>query len=153
MAADAGGRIYFAKDSLADPRQIPAMYPDLEAWRTEAQKADPEAALATDLVRRLNLRKSDMMQTWLILGASSAMARAFARAVSAQGDCVLLAGRDMADLKATAADCLQRGARAAEALNFDTRDAEGFANLIARHGCRGRHPERGGLCRLNARTG
>ncbi len=58
MAADAGGRIYFAKDSLADPRQIPAMYPDLDAWRTEVQKADPDAALATDLVRRLNLRKS-----------------------------------------------------------------------------------------------
>ena len=40
------------------------------------------------------------MTTWLILGASSAMARALARAVSELGDSVLLAGRDGEDLAA-----------------------------------------------------
>ncbi len=46
-----------------------------------------------------------MNSTWIILGATSAMARAFARAVSAEGAAVLLAGRDKDDLAALAADC------------------------------------------------
>ncbi|WP_414897871.1 FAD-binding protein [Rhodovulum sp. YEN HP10] len=52
----AGGRIYLAKDALARPESMAAMYPELQAWRAEAAKADPEARLATDLVRRLQLR-------------------------------------------------------------------------------------------------
>lgn len=71
-----------------------------------------------------------MTQTWLILGATSSMARAFARAVSDRGDSVMLAGRDMEDLRATAADCAARGAPIAEALAFDARDASGFPALI-----------------------
>lgn len=55
-AAEVGGRIYFAKDSLARAEEIPAMYPELDLWRKEVAKADPEARLATDLVRRLKLR-------------------------------------------------------------------------------------------------
>jgi decaprenylphospho-beta-D-ribofuranose 2-oxidase len=55
-AAEVGGRIYFAKDSLARAEEIPAMYPELDLWRKEVTKADPEGRLATDLVRRLKLR-------------------------------------------------------------------------------------------------
>lgn len=57
-AADAGGRLYFAKDSLARGTAIRAMYPELSAWQEEAAKADPAGALATDLVRRLSLRNA-----------------------------------------------------------------------------------------------
>ena len=56
MTAEAGGRLYFAKDSLAEGAAIRAMYPDLEKWQAEVAKADPQGALATDLVRRLHLR-------------------------------------------------------------------------------------------------
>jgi len=73
-----------------------------------------------------------MTQTWIILGATSSMARAFARAVSAQGHGVLLAGRDMADIKRSAADCETRGARFAQAVKFDARDGAGFAAIIKR---------------------
>ncbi len=73
-----------------------------------------------------------MAESWIILGATSSMARAFARAVAERGCAVFLAGRDMDDLKATAADCRQRGAALAEALPFDARRPEGFAALIAR---------------------
>lgn len=73
-----------------------------------------------------------MNSTWIILGATSAMARAFARAVSAEGAAVLLAGRDKDDLAALAADCRLRGARLAEAVEFDARKPKGFAALIAR---------------------
>lgn len=73
-----------------------------------------------------------MTQTWIILGATSAMARAFARKVAADGAAVLLAGRDRDDLASLAADCRLRGARAAEALGFDARDPGGFAALIER---------------------
>ncbi|MGB3178936.1 MAG: SDR family NAD(P)-dependent oxidoreductase [Albidovulum sp.] len=73
-----------------------------------------------------------MTTTWIILGATSAMARAFARAVSADGAAVLLAGRDADDLATLAADCALRGARLAEAVEFDARKPKGFAALIAR---------------------
>ena len=73
-----------------------------------------------------------MNQTWLILGASSAMARAFGRAVAEQGAAVFLAGRDMDDMKRSAADCLLRGAREAEAIGFDARKPAGFAAICER---------------------
>ncbi|WP_343079788.1 SDR family NAD(P)-dependent oxidoreductase [Ostreiculturibacter nitratireducens] len=73
-----------------------------------------------------------MKETWIILGASSAMARALARQLSEEGAAVLLAGRDMADLEATAADCRNRGALLAEAVAFDAREPKGFEAIIAR---------------------
>jgi decaprenylphospho-beta-D-ribofuranose 2-oxidase len=56
MTAAAGGRLYFAKDGLAGPDSMAAMYPELAAWRKNVTKADPEGRLATDMVRRLKLR-------------------------------------------------------------------------------------------------
>jgi short-subunit dehydrogenase len=73
-----------------------------------------------------------MNRTWIILGATSSMARAFARSVAADGALVLLGGRDLPELAALAADCTLRGARGAEALAFDARDPSGFPALIAR---------------------
>ncbi|WP_370868039.1 SDR family NAD(P)-dependent oxidoreductase [Phaeovulum sp.] len=73
-----------------------------------------------------------MDKTWIILGASSAMARATARALAATGAGLLLAGRDAADLALIATDCRLRGARLAEAIPFDARDAACFAPLLAR---------------------
>ncbi|MCY1127014.1 SDR family NAD(P)-dependent oxidoreductase [Frigidibacter sp. RF13] len=73
-----------------------------------------------------------MKQTWIILGATSSMARAFARKQAAEGAAVLLAGRDMDDLNLLAEDCRLRGARLAEALAFDARHPDGFEALIAR---------------------
>lgn len=73
-----------------------------------------------------------MTETWIILGATSSMARAFARAVSEDGAQVLLAGRDMVDLAATAADCGLRGAPVAEAHRFDARDTASFQPIIDR---------------------
>lgn len=72
------------------------------------------------------------MTTWIILGATSSMARAFARKVAAEGAGVLLAGRDMDDLAIQAADAKVRGARMAEAVAFDARAPEGFQSLIDR---------------------
>ena len=56
-----------------------------------------------------------MDQTWLIIGATSSMARAFARLVASEGAEVLLAGRDMGDLGRMATDCDARGAPSAAA--------------------------------------
>lgn len=56
LTTDASGRLYFAKDSLARGEDVRAMYPELSAWQAEVAKADPDGALETDLVRRLNLR-------------------------------------------------------------------------------------------------
>lgn len=73
-----------------------------------------------------------MNQSWLILGASSAMARGFARAVSGQGAAVFLAGRDKDDLTIAAADCVQRGASFAEFIAFDARKPAGFQAIYDR---------------------
>jgi short-subunit dehydrogenase len=73
-----------------------------------------------------------MTRTWIILGATSSMARALARDLAADGAGLLLAGRDAAELEALAADCRLRGARMAEAAAFDARDPSTFAPLLAR---------------------
>ena len=67
-------------------------------------------------------------RTWLILGASSPIARAFARLVAGQGARLILAGRDRDDLARSAADLRLRGASAAIVEIFD---AEDMASLDA----------------------
>jgi len=73
-----------------------------------------------------------MNNTWVILGATSAMARAFARVLAQQGDGLVLAGRDQVDIAQTAADCRARGARFAQFIAFDARQPDGFAAIIER---------------------
>jgi len=51
----AGGRIYLVKDSRVSPELIPAMYPELEQWRTIAHSMDPLHIWQSDQARRLNL--------------------------------------------------------------------------------------------------
>ncbi|HEX9775762.1 MAG TPA: FAD-binding oxidoreductase [Actinomycetota bacterium] len=53
--ADAGGRIYFAKDARMDPGLVRAMYPALERWRNVQADLDPAGAMRSDLARRLRL--------------------------------------------------------------------------------------------------
>jgi short-subunit dehydrogenase len=71
-----------------------------------------------------------MMNTWIILGATSSMARAFARKLAERGHTVIVAGRDLDDLKALAADLNARGAAEATAMRFDARDPASFAPII-----------------------
>lgn len=71
-----------------------------------------------------------MTSAWLILGASSAMARAFARQAATNGATLILAGRDDEDLALLAQDAVLRGARAASAMAFDTRNPASFAPLL-----------------------
>lgn len=73
-----------------------------------------------------------MSQIWVILGASSAMARALSRELAADGAQLLLAGRDMADLERGAADCQQRGADLAEAIKFDARNPASYQSIYER---------------------
>jgi decaprenylphospho-beta-D-erythro-pentofuranosid-2-ulose 2-reductase len=58
-------------------------------------------------------------ETWLVLGASSTVARAFARAAAARGAQLLLAGRDVEDIETSARDLAIRSNVRAEALAFD----------------------------------
>jgi len=56
IATHAGGRLYLAKDALARPDIIAAMYDELEDFAKIANDVDPKGLLVTDMVRRLKLR-------------------------------------------------------------------------------------------------
>ena len=73
-----------------------------------------------------------MSETWIILGATSAIARAMSRELAAKGSGILLAGRDMDELTDLAQDCGLRGARFAEAAPLDIREASTFQPIIDR---------------------
>ena len=73
-----------------------------------------------------------MTETWIILGATSSMARALARQLAEQGHALYRAGRDMDDLKRQAADCAARGASQAQPVKFDAREPETFAPILDR---------------------
>lgn len=65
-----------------------------------------------------------MSETWIILGASSAMARALARSLAEDGASLALCGRDVQDLARDAADMRLRGASGVEVFAYDTRDPD-----------------------------
>ncbi|MEL7213218.1 MAG: FAD-binding oxidoreductase [Pseudomonadota bacterium] len=58
MTEEAGGRLYLAKDALARPNRMKAMYPEWKDWLKVVKKADPDGALETDMTRRLELRSA-----------------------------------------------------------------------------------------------
>lgn len=73
-----------------------------------------------------------LAETWLVLGASSAIARAFARVAAAEGADIILAGRDRDDLDLTASDIAIRTRRRVVVFDFDATDFESHAALMQR---------------------
>lgn len=70
-----------------------------------------------------------MRETWLILGGTSTLGRAFAQQSAAAGCRILLAGRDAAELERNAADLRLRHDIEATALHCDARDLEHHRSL------------------------
>ena len=54
--ADAGGRVYLAKDARLDAGLLPKMYPELDRWAELRSALDPAGVFRSDLERRLDLR-------------------------------------------------------------------------------------------------
>jgi decaprenylphospho-beta-D-ribofuranose 2-oxidase len=55
LIAEAGGRVYMAKDSRLRPDVLAAMYPRLPEWRAVRERIDPDGVMRSDLARRLAL--------------------------------------------------------------------------------------------------
>jgi decaprenylphospho-beta-D-ribofuranose 2-oxidase len=55
LVVEAGGRVYFAKDSRVRPELVPTMYPDLDRLREVRARVDPSNVLQSDLARRIGL--------------------------------------------------------------------------------------------------
>jgi decaprenylphospho-beta-D-ribofuranose 2-oxidase len=55
MVLDAGGRLYFAKESRTKPQLVDRMYPRIDEWRAVRDRVDPDGVLVSDLARRLQL--------------------------------------------------------------------------------------------------
>ncbi len=55
QVADAGGRVYLAKDGRVPPGMLARMYPRLEEFRALRAELDPCGTLVSDLSRRLGL--------------------------------------------------------------------------------------------------
>ena len=55
LVADAGGRVYLAKDARLPRAMLPVMYPRLAEWRKVRAEVDPAGMLVSDMSRRLGL--------------------------------------------------------------------------------------------------
>lgn len=56
LVAQAGGRVYLAKDSRLRPELLKQFYPQLERWKTIQSELDPLGRMQSDLARRIGLR-------------------------------------------------------------------------------------------------
>jgi short-subunit dehydrogenase len=72
-----------------------------------------------------------MREHWLVLGASSSIARAFVREAAGRGAVLTVAGRDLEDLRASAQDATLRGAADARAVACDATDAASRAVCVS----------------------
>ena len=59
ITAQAGGRVYLAKDSRLRPSTLREMYPRLEEWCAVRRRADPSGLMCSDLARRLHLLEAE----------------------------------------------------------------------------------------------
>jgi decaprenylphospho-beta-D-ribofuranose 2-oxidase len=55
MVADAGGRVYLAKDARLAPEMLRAMYPRLAEWQGVRDELDPDGMWRSDLALRTGL--------------------------------------------------------------------------------------------------
>ena len=71
-----------------------------------------------------------MTDTWIILGATSGMARAFIRDMAEEGHGLILCGRKQEVMEEIATDCRARGAGFVDLMPIDMRDPDSFSPIV-----------------------
>jgi short-subunit dehydrogenase len=91
----------------------------------------PDAALAPEAAAASEAAPTtpSLDDAWIIFGASSGIARPFARIAAQHGKALVLAGRDVEDLALDGRDLVLRGSPAVRTLPFDAEAAGSFAAI------------------------
>ncbi|HQV38687.1 MAG: SDR family oxidoreductase [Flavobacteriales bacterium] len=130
MVAEAGGRIYLAKDARMSGSTLRATYAGLSGFQRTVAK-EGQGHFTSSLAERMALQSNQMEtphfdpKAVLILGATSDIAAAMADRFAREGRMLILAGRDMDRLRGMAEELGRKHGAVCVPLAFDATRTEG----------------------------
>jgi decaprenylphospho-beta-D-ribofuranose 2-oxidase len=149
VVAEAGGRVYLAKDARMRQDALEAMYPEVDRWREIQAQADPNAVWRSDLALRTGLLgpvqtaglkvavggspHPNPERRVLLLGGTSEIGLAIVRRLAQNGPVrPYLVGRSEERVRAALSELESAGCLPGEADVLDARDLSSHADVIAR---------------------
>ena len=152
LVANAGGRIYLAKDAHTRPETLAAMYPRLPEWRQTRDRVDPDQLWRSDLAVRTGLvasgepggagaraagggsdRGAALTNRVLLLGGTSEIGLAIVRRLIAEGPVrPYLLGRDREGLAGALAELERAGCRGGAVDLLEANDLDRHGKAIER---------------------
>ncbi len=148
LVAEAGGRVYLAKDVRMERDALEAMYPEIESWRELRAGADPDGVWQSDLALRTGLLGSEATRPArrkapapsspserrvLLLGGTSEIGLAIVRRLAQEGAVrPYLIGRSQERLRESLAELESAGCLAGHADVLDARELSSHQQALRR---------------------